>query len=582
MIRTCGVIFLSLLYSLPLFADEPHTLEKIVIFKSFELNKGYFIDSGYLKNSSVTSIPQAIGLLGIDTQPRLLNHGVQTDFSYRGLGFENLAILLDGQRINDPQTGHHNSDIPLSLEDIKGIELDSLRGTINIVPKSAQESENSFQNSYGEYQTYASRLSISNKKNSPGLRLTLERKESRGFRYDTDFKLLTANLYSNLEFSPGQEAVLLLGYNEKEFGAYDFYTPQSGYPSKEWTKTLILDSGLNLELADFVLKPRFLWRRHFDKFMLDKTQLKSDYLNHHRTDVYTGGLSLQMHGWFFDSLCLDAEVAQEEISSTRLGRHARGHYGIYIDTQKQLTSQMLIDSRLVFDYFDSFKDRVTGSIILGYLLSQHQQLSLGVSSAIRSPTFTENYYEDPLTRGNPDLAPEEMLTCQLAYDYKGEQLDVGLAVFFREEENLINWVRRNPGELWQARNMLEADCWGVQAHFQKRFNSTFKGGFNYTYLDKRLKDAGWLYKYGYNYAIHLLNSFVEFDLPLFSSSVELQYKKRPRGNGWFLLDLSVWRNINKNVRVFCKVSNLLNVEYQDIEGIPSPGRWAEVGIRLEW
>jgi outer membrane receptor protein involved in Fe transport len=40
--------------------------------------------------------------------------------------------------------------------------------------------------------------------------------------------------------------------------------------------------------------------------------------------------------------------------------------------------------------------------------------------------------------------------------------------------------------------------------------------------------------------------------------------------------------MNKNLRLFVDASNLLNVEYQEIEGIPEPGRWIEGGLRFEW
>ena len=116
----------------------------------------------------------------------------------------------------------------------------------------------------------------------------------------------------------------------------------------------------------------------------------------------------------------------------------------------------------------------------------------------------------------------------------------------------------------------------------QEINSFAKARFTYTFIDKHLKGRGWLYKYGPDYAAHLFKSFLEFDLSLFSSSMELEYKKQPGRNGWFLLNLSVWRQLNKHTRIFCKIGNLLNVEYQDIEGIPSPGRWAEAGVRLEW
>jgi iron complex outermembrane receptor protein len=534
-----------------------------------------------LENSAVKSVPEALGLLGIDTQSRSLNYGVQTDFSHRALNFEGLSILLNGLPINDPQTGHHSSDIPLTLEDIQSLKLDPLAATVDIVSRIPRKSKNIFEISRGEHRTSLGRLSISEKKENLGLRFSLERAESDGFRYGTDFKTLIASLLSGIEFSQEESGFLLLGYGEKEFGAYDFYTPNKDYPSKEWTKTFIFNAGLNLQAQSYSLRSGFLWRRHFDKFMLDRTQIKSDYLNHHRTDAYRGSLSLALPESFFDFLCLNAKFEEERINSTNLGKHSRGNYNISAEIEEELTNRLIFDNMLTFDYFDDFKNKISGSIRLNYLLNR-QRFGFGVFYKIRKPTFTELYYEDPTTEGNLSLLPEELLTYELSYDYKQEELDAGLAIFFRKEDNLINWVKREPTEKWRANNILQAECFGIEANLKLRFNTELSAGFNYSYIDKDLKDSGRLYKYGPNYASHLLNSFFEFDLPLFSSLIELEYKKRPNRDGWILVNLAIRRKMSAKAELFCKASNIFNVEYQDIEGIPSPGRWVEAGVRLEW
>jgi outer membrane receptor protein involved in Fe transport len=41
-------------------------------------------------------------------------------------------------------------------------------------------------------------------------------------------------------------------------------------------------------------------------------------------------------------------------------------------------------------------------------------------------------------------------------------------------------------------------------------------------------------------------------------------------------------NLNKNSKIFLNTTNLLNVEYQDIEGIAQPGRYVEAGVRFSW
>src|SRR6478736_4458980 len=72
--------------------------------------------------------------------------GVQTDFSVRGAGFGQMLVLVDGARINDAQSGHHNGDIPVPLDLIDRVEVmygpgsslfgaDAFGGTINVITR---------------------------------------------------------------------------------------------------------------------------------------------------------------------------------------------------------------------------------------------------------------------------------------------------------------------------------------------------------------------------------------------------------------------------------------------------------------
>ena len=59
---------------------------------------------------------------GLDVRQRGMG-GTQADIGIRGSSYEQTLILLDGMRMNDPQTGHHNLDIPIAFEDIERIEI---------------------------------------------------------------------------------------------------------------------------------------------------------------------------------------------------------------------------------------------------------------------------------------------------------------------------------------------------------------------------------------------------------------------------------------------------------------------------
>ena len=50
-------------------------------------------------------------------------YGMQSDLSIRGSAYSQVLVLVDGVRINDAQTGHHNSDLPVQLDNVDRIEV---------------------------------------------------------------------------------------------------------------------------------------------------------------------------------------------------------------------------------------------------------------------------------------------------------------------------------------------------------------------------------------------------------------------------------------------------------------------------
>ncbi|MGV8040396.1 MAG: TonB-dependent receptor [Thermoanaerobaculaceae bacterium] len=49
--------------------------------------------------------------------------GAQADVMLRGATFEQVAVLVDGVRVNDPQTGHFNLDLAVDLDAVERIEV---------------------------------------------------------------------------------------------------------------------------------------------------------------------------------------------------------------------------------------------------------------------------------------------------------------------------------------------------------------------------------------------------------------------------------------------------------------------------
>ena len=555
---------------------------------SYTASRRSFCDSPY------SPFVGALESQPLDLETRSPQGGVQTDYSLEGSSFQGVLMLLDGQRINDPQTAHHNSDIPVTSEDVEKIEVipgitsarlgpDGIGGAIDTVLRKPDADRNVIEAGIGERGSRNGLLSVARKGKDIGWQGSLEESRSDGFRADTDFNQWLATFHAVCAVPDG-ELGSYFGSETKEFGAFDFYTPGLGYPSREWTRTYLSTTGLSVEKEGFLLKPNFLWRRHYDKFVLDETGLRSGYLAYHHTDMFTPNIYVQAEAGSLGKAGIGAEYGDERMISTSLGKHGRAHRSLFADDEKTLNDRLSLAFSGRWDDYDGFGSVYTGSSGFTWKLCPDNFLHAGVSESARVPSFTELYYNDPTTLGDNTLAEERSLNYQAGYDHKNKTLSWGQTLFVRREKDFIDWVKPSDGPLtkWRAENIVSADVYGLTNYAGYTLNDNISTSINYTYTDRRAGDQGLLFKYGPNYAEHLLNDVWTIRLPFGVQTAGLTYKKKPGRGGFCVFNLKFGCDLTKDAGVYLKLSNLFDKKYEEIAGIPQPGRWIEGGIRVAW
>ena len=169
---------------------------------------------------------------------------LQGDLSIRGGGFGQTLVLLDGLRLNDVQSGHHNLDVPVPLEAVTRIEVlkgsgstlygsDAVGGVVNFITRSAGEDGVAAAYCAGQFwhEPAAGRLVVCGTKWSE--HLTFSRDFSTGFIPNRDYRNLSLASRTSLTTAAGTTAVTL-ATNDRPFGAEQFY---GDYNSWERTRT---------------------------------------------------------------------------------------------------------------------------------------------------------------------------------------------------------------------------------------------------------------------------------------------------------------------------------------------------------
>ncbi|HYN65107.1 MAG TPA: TonB-dependent receptor plug domain-containing protein, partial [Candidatus Limnocylindrales bacterium] len=155
--------------------------------------------------------------------------GVQTDFAVRGANFSQVLVLVDGVRLNDAQSGHHNGDIPVPLDAVERIEVlhgpgssifgaDAFGGTINIITrKDASPASGVVQ--AGSFGLVSGRGQVGVARGALRQVLAAAADRSSGFMFERGF--VTAGVSSRT--SIGERTGVFASYLWKDFGANGFY-----------------------------------------------------------------------------------------------------------------------------------------------------------------------------------------------------------------------------------------------------------------------------------------------------------------------------------------------------------------------
>ena len=545
-----------------------------------------------ISNSPVQDLQDLLKYVpGVDVRARGLE-GVQADISIRGSSSEQTLILLDGDKLNDPQTGHHNMNLPVNMNDIERVEIlkgqassiygpNALAGVINFITKSGRSSELTANLSGGSFGYLSGGLTVHVPYVESENMLSISKTKSDGYRHNTDFDITTFYYKTNVPFNDGS-AKVVVGYTDKAFGANGFYATL--FPNQwEQTKTLFVSSSGDYSIGQIKLTPKVFWRNNKDHYLLDYTR-PAFYMNDHQTNSYGAELqSLFMTN--VGSVELGGDLNFDNINSSNLGIHNRREGGISAEYVTSLVENFkLLLNGFAYNY-DNFGWKFIPGVNLVYQISNYFNCYAAFGKSFRIPSYTELYYNSPAQKGNAFLQPEEALTYEAGINYNDETFSGNVGMFMRNGKNLIDWVKGINDQFWLARNIASIKTSGIDMNIVYRpiFNGDSflkKISINYTYLSSNFNEPNLLSQYILDHLRHQFIAEISHNVPLnILFNWAFRYENRYNFDSYFITDLKLSRSFN-NFDLSLSALNLFNKSYQDVSGIPLPGRWIKAGINF--
>jgi iron complex outermembrane receptor protein len=537
----------------------------------------------------VTSVADVLRLFAaVDVRARG-ERGVQTDFSIRGAGFGQMLILVDGVRLNDPQSGHHNGDIPVPLDSVERIEVlhgpgssffgaDAFGGTVNVITRArgagrATVSAGSFGSasvSGGAGITsgsVSSRLAGAFDRTSGHRRLRVHFPD--GFTFDRDFT--SAIVHNRTAF--GERAGLTVSALRKEFGATNFYGGNA--PSREWTDGTLVAADYTRTVAPaWKLVVDGSYRTHGDRFVFDqRTPARSD--NRHRTHtVLARGVASRPVGRH--QLSFGVEGGHDWLRSTNLGNHDLSRLSAMVQWRHALGATAQMSAAVRSDAYAEFGTSWNPSLEFGWWASSRVKVRTSAGRAFRVPTFTERFYSDPANLARAEVRPEHAWSGDGGMDLiLASDLLLQVTAFRRGDRDVIDWLRPTAADLWRTYNVRAVDTTGVEVGVRKRFAGGAFVLVQYSALDVEASAVTQLSKYALDYAPQsLIGAAV---LPLAGGlrlAPRIEYRRRSRPlatEEYVLLDLRAGRRIGRHFEVYVDGFNLLDRAYHEVGGVPMPG-----------
>jgi outer membrane cobalamin receptor len=547
-------------------------------------------DQPLVSNSVVDLLRQDPSL---NLQARAAN-GVQADLSIRGTTFEQSLILLNGLRINDPETGHLNLDIPVPVDAVTRIDIlhgsgstfygsDAIGGAVNLLTEPPAPGLNVVASAGGgSYGSIEQHLRASYTDGPVAEQLTGSRDTSDGFIADRNYSSNALASETWLSLKPGTTDILLAA-SDRPYGANLFYGP---YPS--WERTKGWFASIQQQLGQQTAAS-FGYRRHTDLFVLFVDQPEI-YENNHITTSYEGALRRADALGSNITLSYGLEADGDSIHSNSLGDHARNQGAGYANLSLRALGRFSLSIGAREEILSSNGSVFSPSVAAAYALTRTTRLRAAAGHGFRLPTYVDLYYSDPTTIGNPNLKPESSWSYEAGLDWSptNSRLTLTATGFRLQQKDTIDYSKLalatealTFAEPYQAVNIQNLNITGAEATARLRLTSTQQLQFSYTAAHAASPPPNLISEYAYNYTAQNALFAWNGNFRQIAARTQVNIVQRTQHTAYPLWDVAVSRNTG-HLRPYLRLLNLSNTGYQEIPDVPLQGRTIIAGTEFNW
>ncbi len=629
-----SLVIAQVFYSAGLQAQE-QTLDPVTVTSSLtekrasETGRNILIIPGDdISRLPVHSLDELLKYVpGIEVQSRG-PQGSQSDINMRGGTYQQVLVILDGLRLNDPNTGHFSAYIPITPAQIDRIEVlkgasaaiygsDAVGGVINIITKTAtapaQKNKKILQArlAAGEYNLLntsvggfieTGRLSVDGGFQSNHSTGVLQR-GTRGFFHNT-----SASVGIGYQLNEYWHIMARSAYDNRDFSAQNFYTTFASDTAteqvKSWWHQARLSfhknkSGLSIDAGYKTLDDEYAFNTPATANQNTSKLFQTLFLYHYTLSEYarlTTGFNYQ----------------HRIIRSNDRGNHSLNIAAPFVSFSRQIGPYLNLLPSLRAEFIGANKAELLPQLSASAHIRDWQVRASG-GRTIRDADFTERYnnYNKALVTsgsiGNPWLTPEISWSYEAGFDwFYQSRLRLSSTFFQRFHSRLIDWVTTPYANMPRQDNLTANGSYALATNIAEVNTSGWETDIQYTNRwgrqQKLVLNGGllWLYSksseanpsfYISSHARFLTNFSLQYELGNAALSFTGIYKSRrpqqaPAINAFVSKDYFVLNGrasyyfLRRRLGVFVQADNIFDRQYSDLLGAMMPGRWLQGGINV--
>jgi len=567
-------------------------------------------------------------LPGIEVQARG-PMGAQSDFVIRGGTFQQVLVILDGLRINDPVTGHFSSYIPIAPAEIDRIEIlkgassaiygsEAVGGVIHIITKTFAKQNTGDKKSaqaqvmagqYGLLNVQAGGFIKSGNTAIAGGLLTnhASGQPQRGTKGFLDVS--TASLSLSQQLTDAWQLAFRSAYDNRHFSAQNYYTTFASDTAEERVKTIWNQLRLQYQKGKQTFSLSAGYKSGEDYYLYNKASIA----NLNKSGLWQGLATFQQH-WNTTSVTTGVQAQSRTIKSNDRGNHEVAQAAGFVILHQSIGENLLINPALRLDWNERSGFEWVPQVNVSFSFQQ-LQLRGSAGKTIREADFTErfNNYNKPSVAsgriGNSDLAAERSFSYELGADYLlNNQLKLSATYFQRNHNDLIDYVVTPYAQMPRQTNLVAGGSYALA----KNISSVNTSGIEVdaqvikklSAQDQLLISAGllWLQSksseaqpsfYISSHAKWLANFNATYSHKWLVLSANGLYKVRQPQEvaaihasvtkDYFVLNAKAEAFVyKKKWSLVAQADNIFDRQYSDLLGAPMPGRWLMGGFAVKF